>query len=684
MKERILIVDDEVSVQKLIRAILTQAGYECSTASDAGEARGLLASGEFDLALCDILMPGESGLTLIEHISETYPDTAVVMVSGVDDPELMEKALEMGVYGYIVKPFEPNQIVISAMNALKRRDLEIQARTHMGRLEELVGERTKELQDTLRSLEQAHSRYRNLFESSLDAIYVVSMKGDFLEINSAGLDMLGYTREEIKGLKARDTYADPEVGRTFERRMEETGFARDFELRLKRRDGMEIDCLVTATLWGDESGCVAGYQGILRNITEQKRIENQLRQAHRENTQLLAAITSLLVGIDSKGRIIRWNKSAEETLGIRAQDVLNRLLEECVVPWDWEMIREGIARSRVYQTPVKLEDVPFTRQDGTRGYLGFTLNPILFEDALEPGLLIMGADKTEKRLLEVQLTQAQRLEAIGQLAAGIAHEINTPIQYVGDNTRFLGDAFGDMVSLLGKCEDLIEAVNSGGDVEEAVRAVEAARQEADLEYLKKEVPAAVDQTLEGVERVTRIVRSMKEFSHPGAKEMVAVDLNRALENTITVARNEWKYVADMETDFDPSLPPVPCLPGELNQVFLNLIINAAHAVGEVVDKESGDKGLIRVATTRTGDLAEIRISDTGRGIPEEIQGRVFDPFFTTKEVGKGTGQGLAISRSVVTSKHNGSIRFETEEGRGTTFIVRLPLDHGPPDKDASQ
>jgi signal transduction histidine kinase len=140
-----------------------------------------------------------------------------------------------------------------------------------------------------------------------------------------------------------------------------------------------------------------------------------------------------------------------------------------------------------------------------------------------------------------------------------------------------------------------------------------------------------------------------------------------------VARNEWKYVAEMETDLDPSLPPVPCLPGELNQVFLNLIINAAHAVSEVVGKESGEKGVIRVSTKRAGEVAEIRISDTGPGIPQEIQGRVFDPFFTTKEVGKGTGQGLAICRSVVTSKHHGSIRFETEKNKGTIFIIRLPI-----------
>lgn len=680
---KILIVDDEDGVRNVLRRLLEQKGHKCSLASDSREARKLLKEQDFELLLCDIIMPGESGLELIEHISEAHPDTAVVMVSAVDDPETAERAIELGVYGYVVKPFSPSQILITTVNALKRRDLEIRARTHMEELEELVNSRTRELRETLSRLEQANTHYRDLFEQSLDAIYVTSIKGDFIEINQACLDMLGYTREQMDGLRVRDTYADPEDRKAFQRRMKENGFVRDYALHLLRADGEEIECLVTAITRTDEDGRVVGYQGIIRNITEQKRMEQQLRQAHRENLQLIAAITSLLVGVDSEGRVIRWNSCAEDILGIPGREVLNRTLTECDIPWDWDTVRQGMSQTLQYQSPARLDNVPFTRPDGTRGYLGITLNPILFEDHLEPGLLIMGADTTEKRLLEVQLTQAQRLEAIGQLAAGIAHEINTPIQYVGDNTRFLGEVFMDMARVLNRFEDLMGAVQSGKDIQGALQAVEGAKEKADPEYLKKEVPMALEQTLEGVEQVTRIVRSMKEFSHPGTREMTAVDLNKALENTITVARNEWKYVADVETAFDPSLPPVPCFPGELNQVFLNLLINASHAVAEVVDKECGEKGLIRVLTKQAGDYAEVHICDTGPGIPEEIQGRIFDPFFTTKGVGKGTGQGLAISRSVVTGKHGGSIMFDTETGRGTTFIIRLPLDQVHQDKEAS-
>jgi signal transduction histidine kinase len=186
------------------------------------------------------------------------------------------------------------------------------------------------------------------------------------------------------------------------------------------------------------------------------------------------------------------------------------------------------------------------------------------------------------------------------------------------------------------------------------------------------VPRAIEQALDGARRVAKIVRAMKEFSHPDMADKTATDLNRAIESTVTVARNEWKYVCEVSTDFDENLPPVVCYAGEVNQVILNLIINAAHAIKQAV--KEGEKGQIKIATRLKGDFAEISISDTGTGIPEEIRTRVFEPFFTTKEVGKGTGQGLALAHSVVVKKHQGKIWFETEVGRGTTFFIHLPRE----------
>ena len=275
-------------------------------------------------------------------------------------------------------------------------------------------------------------------------------------------------------------------------------------------------------------------------------------------------------------------------------------------------------------------------------------------------------------MLEDQLRQAQKLEAIGQLAAGIAHEINTPTQYIGDNVHFLKDAFQDLQSLLANYERLLAEARGNTLSAETVGEVSSAVERADAGYLLEEIPKAFEQTLEGVTRVSTLVSAMKEFSHPGTKDKILLDLNRAIESTLIVARNEWKYVAEVATDFDSALPMVPCLPGEFNQAILNLIINATHAIADVVRKGGAEKGTIRVQTRNCAEWVEIRIQDTGTGIPEEIRSRIFDPFFTTKAIGKGTGQGLAITRSVVVDKHGGTIHFETEEGKGTTFIVRLP------------
>jgi len=266
----------------------------------------------------------------------------------------------------------------------------------------------------------------------------------------------------------------------------------------------------------------------------------------------------------------------------------------------------------------------------------------------------------ERDRLEDNLRQAQKLEAIGQLAAGIAHEINTPTQYVGDNLRFLKESFGELQSLLG------DLVTVGGEPAGKLLA------DADFDYLKEEIPRALNQSLEGVDRVAKIVRAMKEFSHP-AREKTATDLNRAIQSTITVASNEWKYVAEIEMDLDPNLPSVHCSPAEFNQVILNMIVNAAHAITDVVGDGGNGKGKILVRTRSDGEFAVVDITDSGSGMPAHIQQRIFDPFFTTKEVGKGTGQGLAIAHNVIVDKHGGTIKVNSAPGAGTTFTIRLPI-----------
>ncbi len=279
----------------------------------------------------------------------------------------------------------------------------------------------------------------------------------------------------------------------------------------------------------------------------------------------------------------------------------------------------------------------------------------------------------ELRLTQAKLLQAQKLEAIGQLAAGIAHEVNTPTQYVTDNVSFLQRAFDKLLRLIEAQSNVVAAAHAGDITPQALQAADAARTATKLDYLTRQVPRAIAQSLEGLGQITSIVKAMKEFSHPSGAEKQPFDIHDLIESTSIVAKNEWKYVAELQLDFDWSLPPVLLHRNEFSQVMLNLIVNAAHAIAASLPPASADRGKIVVSTRAAGPNVEVRVTDNGTGIPEAARARVFEPFFTTKEVGKGTGQGLAIAYSVVVDKHGGSIGFETEVGRGTTFIVTLPL-----------
>ena len=277
----------------------------------------------------------------------------------------------------------------------------------------------------------------------------------------------------------------------------------------------------------------------------------------------------------------------------------------------------------------------------------------------------------QRRLLESQLMLAQKLEAVGQLAAGIAHEINTPLQYACDNNRFLGESFGALNQVLSACVDILPAMLDSPALNSRATRLESLVEEADIAYLSAEIPRAVEQSADGLARIANIVSAMKEFSHPDSMTKTSVDLNRAVENTLLVCRNEWAHVADAVTGLDPSLPAVECLPGLINQVILNLVVNAAHAIGE---RNDGSRGSINVSTRQDGHWAELRVSDNGMGMSEEVQRKIFTPFLTTNPVGKGTGQGLFLSRTIIVKKHGGEISFETQRNLGTTFVVRLPIE----------
>jgi PAS domain S-box-containing protein len=401
----------------------------------------------------------------------------------------------------------------------------------------------------------------------------------------------------------------------------------------------------------------------------------QLRRSEDRYRLITENAGDLIAVVDPTGRWLYRSPSFERLLGYTADELAERPAFEIVHPDD-RAAASAVFRDCLQHGLKLTSEFRMQHKEGTWLTMDSHASPFRTRAGMIEGTLFVTRDITERRKLEMQLRQSQKLESIGQLAAGIAHEINTPMQFIGDNTRFLEQTFGDLYPLLKAYDALLVAAETGTVTPEILAAARTAHHAAGPDYLCTEIPKAIKDTLDGVARTTKIVRAMKTFSHPGAGEKRSVDLREAIESTLTISRSEWRHVAEVVTEFDADLPAVPLLAAEFNQVLLNLIVNATHAIADAIGDARQSKGTIAVSARRDGDWAEIRVRDTGTGIPEKVQLRIFEPFFTTKPVGQGTGQGLTIARSVIVDQHGGTLHFETAPGQGTTFIIRVPL-HAP-------
>jgi PAS domain S-box-containing protein len=413
--------------------------------------------------------------------------------------------------------------------------------------------------------------------------------------------------------------------------------------------------------------------GLAREIAHRKRIADALSDSQN---RMMAINESLFEGVlvfDENGHIALSNRAADRLLGGEDErlpsrdlnEVLRLVIDEHPVPFAAGPFRQVIAEAAGFQD----DDAVFIRRDGRPLAVAYACVPLMEKDGVQGAILSfrdIGAFKQAQR----DALQASKLASVGQLAAGIAHEINTPIQYIGDNLRFLSNAFQSIVGVLKRSEELLAGIQ-GDEAELAREALAEAAEAADADYLLENIPQATRQSLEGAGQVARIVLAMKEFSHPGERAKSEVDINRSVENTVAVSRNEWKQWASLETKLDDALPRVNCLAGEINQVLLNLVVNAAHAIEEA---KRGGQGKILVTTRRFDDEhVEIAVEDNGVGMTKAVMEQIFDPFFTTKRIGKGTGQGLSICRDVIMAKHGGRISVDSTPGAGSRFSVILPI-----------
>jgi PAS domain S-box-containing protein len=452
-------------------------------------------------------------------------------------------------------------------------------------------------------------------------------------------------------------------------------------------------------VWGSEFHAKAAFS--LHTLRDSNRGPLLCLQAVREGAQqsedaslgdrellraLLETLPESVYFKDTQSRMLRVSQAMAVKMGFsKASDLIGHTdfdffsIDHAQPAYDDEQ--------RVIKTGKPIIDVEEKEvwPDGRVGWASTTKLPLFDRNGNIVGTYGISRDITAKkeaeqqqRELESQLQLAQKLESVGRLAAGIAHEINTPTQFITDNTRFLITSLNQIAEVIAAYRAFVSHVKADPSQSEACAALQAIEEKAEIDYLLQEIPRTLDQSLDGLGRVARIVRSLKEFSHPSSNRVTSMDLNHAIETAINVCRHEWKYVADVATEFDPKLPPVSCILDEFNQVMLNLLINAAHAIGTAQKaKNSSEKGTITVRTSHDSEYAIVAVTDTGTGIADEYKHRIFEPFFTTKEVGKGTGQGLNLVHTIVVKHHHGAIDFSTEVGRGTTFFVRLPLKPPP-------
>ncbi len=570
----VLIVDDERSMRDLLGRLLRKNGYACTLAADSDEARQCLTNDCFDVLLLDITMPGESGLELIPQVKQECPDIAILMVTATDDAKEVQSTLEMGVYGYIVKPFVSNQILISLTNALRRRELEKKEKKSHEQLENAVRDRTQDLEQTVRQLKESQEELESskvtlreqlfFLQVLLDAIpspvFYKDTQGIYLGCNKGFEEFIGLAKDKIVGKTVyeiapkhlADTYHDAD-SKLFHNQGKQT-----YESMVTYADGSVHDVIFNKATYTDSHGNLAGLVGVILDVTERKRAEKELVEA---NSNL---------------------------------------------------------------------------------------------------------KKTQARII-----QQEKMASIGQLAAGVAHEINNPTGFVSSNLKTLQDYQKDLARLIAEHDVLRERLRSSdSDCEclspilERVAHIDALGKEMDIDFIMEDIPNLLEESREGTERIKKIVLDLKDFAHPGKEESVYADINKNLNSTLNIVWNEIKYHSTVEKDYG-DLPEVKCCPQQLNQVFMNLLVNAAQAIEK--------QGVIKITTKADDYHVWVDISDTGKGIPEENLNKIFDPFFTTKEVGKGTGQGLHVVYNIV-KKHKGEIKVTSEVDKGTTFSVKVPID----------
>jgi PAS domain S-box-containing protein len=662
----LLMVEDSPEDAELLLHHLSEAGLRVSflRVDNAEAMTKALQNGVWDLVLSDFSLPRFNGLEALKLLQASGIDIPFILVSGTIGEDVAVITLKAGAHDFMTKA-KLTRLVPAIDRELKE------------------AEERRRQRDTEAALRDTQEKIGAIGEAASDAIVMVDSHFRITYWNPMAEHMFGYPASYAVGRDMLKLILDTGSHQAFRdlfqsalRIDREPSSHQSLEVTGDNKEGWELllEVSLSAVLLSGRWHAVA----IFRDITLRKAMEQEWIEQLQFFQTVLEALPTPIYYKDPDGRYLGCNRAFTDYVGLSKDELMGKTMRE-FTPADLMLPHLDADSTVVKQRASLTYEAEVLHSDGSSRTVITSKAPFFDIEGHVSGIVGTMLDITERKRgelerarLELQLRQAQKLEAIGQLAAGIAHEINTPIQFIGDNTTFLRDSFQ---GILGFLAALREDLGRDGSAPEGTLADLRKRfQELDLDYLIDEVPKAIDQTRDGVTRVARIVGAMKDFSHPGTESKVHVDLNHSIESTLIISHNEWKYLAQVETDYAPDLPLVPCFPGELNQVILNLVVNAAHAIQEAKAQNDPDRqGLIRISTRKEGEEVVIQVEDNGTGIPEAIRQRIFEPFFTTKPIGKGTGQGLAIAHSVILDKHKGRLDLNSEVGKGTRFTITLPL-----------
>jgi len=686
----ILVVDDEPTMLAMLTKVLTLEGYQVHRAQNGEEAWASAAATPPELILLDINMPGLNGFAVCQHFKshEATKHIPLIFLSASAETDERVKGFKLGAVDFVEKPFQSQELLARVQTHLSFTRMQAEIKRQAAELREanvLLHSEIAVREMIAMSLAESEEKFRTLAGSAQDAFVMIDDEDRIVFWNRAAEGMFGYNEKEITGEKFHERLKPVRLRKdgtdSFAHYLAaDTGSksGKVIEMITCRKDGTEFPVeLSAATVKLREKRMTVV---VIRDITGRQRAQETLL---RSEERLNLALESARLGtwdLDLVSGKVWHSRIHDQIFGYETFDVdwsFARFFDH-VVPEDIKKLHEELALANV-TGQIKSECRIIRTSDKMQRWI--SIRGTVHCDKQNKPIRMMGlvVDITESKLaeeerksLDAQNSLSQKLESVGRLASGVAHEINTPMQFITDNTQFLRRAMTSLTEVTVAYQAVGEMVASGKDPVESLALARAAEETSELNYLLDEIPRTFDETMSGLQRVTQIIKSLKEFAHPNQSSKQPADLNKAINTTIVVSRHEWKYVAEVVTEFDLDLPMIPLRIDEMNQVMLNLIVNAAHAIGDALKQRGEAKGQITIRTKQAENNVLIDVQDNGTGIPESAQVHIFEPFFTTKGVGKGTGQGLAIIRTIIKS-HDGSINFTTEPGKGTTFHIRLPL-----------